>query len=229
MTAMNLPTCSLDRNCCAESEALALDTSYVCVLSRAALEVANQDSLGTVFRQLLTIHNCGGEVRLVTSRTLCATELNLANPDAPPRRFAALPPDSLDELLECLDDEDVSELPDPPEGVGQRDLTLLAAVAQLTDEGLVTLVSDDERLIVWCQELLVQMPDANVGVWPRYSIDYLGALHECGALTFDTLLVIVEREEEYAYEQWTGSLRQRKLKRIRDVYLKAGYREAQRQ
>src|SRR2546422_961696 len=89
----------LDKSCSRYSDTLAIDTSHVSVLVRAArLLAADAPALADRFRDLLRSHTCSGQHRLMSSRTLLTsdTEMNLANPRSAPQLYGHLPTNALD-------------------------------------------------------------------------------------------------------------------------------------
>jgi hypothetical protein len=140
--------CALDQSCSRYSDSLAIDTSHVCVLVRAAKLLADDDTrLADRFRDLLVSHTCSGQHRLMTSRTLLSTdsEMNLASPSSAPQLYGDLPSNSLD----VVDSVDGGSGDDLPIGTpGDRDRTLVAAAVSVMKEGqeTVMVVTDDEAL-----------------------------------------------------------------------------------
>jgi hypothetical protein len=97
--------CALDRRCSYYSDSLAIDTSHVCVLVRAAgMLAADQPTLGERFGELLASHGCAGRHRLMSSMALLSgeREMNLASPLSAPRLYGELPLDALD-VIESID------------------------------------------------------------------------------------------------------------------------------
>lgn len=221
-----LPPCSLDRRCSLYADGLALDTSHICVLARAAVALAlGGSTVAEHFGQLLEAHRCAGQHRLVTSRTLCEDEMDLADPDSIPRRFADLPVDALD-AIECLDDQSVNTIEGTPNGLRGRDVTLVHVADACSVGGHVLLVTDDEDLVDATLEMATGLSDAQVAIWPQHSIVFLGGLHRCGALTLDTLIAVADAEETYAIDRWVDDeLRHTKMIRIRDTLNEAVLRE----
>jgi alkanesulfonate monooxygenase SsuD/methylene tetrahydromethanopterin reductase-like flavin-dependent oxidoreductase (luciferase family) len=180
--------CALDKRCSRFSDALAVDTSHVCVLVRAArLLEDDARTLADRFVELLRAHSCAGQHRLISSRALLAadTEMNLSSPTCAPLIYGYLPPGALD-LLESVDGGSGNDLPEG--SLGDRDRTLAAAALVVADGGreTVIVVTDDEALADWIRELAAAMGDAEVAILPAPSIELLSQMHACGAVGYCT-------------------------------------------
>lgn len=223
--------CALDRRCSFASEALAVDTSHVCVLVRAAsLLACDEPTLAQRFQELLTSHTCGGSHRLMTSQALLSNdnEMNLASPHSALRRYGDLPIGSL-ELIEPVEGGNGNDL---PLGVpGDRDRTLVAAAVVVSDAegGMVMVVTDDEALADWVAEIAAGMSDADVDIWPASSIDLVDRMHECGAIGTPVVEAVSDAETTHLADCVLSlDLRQRKLARLSRVVVAAAARDARR-
>ena len=109
--------------------------------------------------------------------------------------------------------------------VGDRDITLLRAADASVEEGTILILTEDEALLDLTMRSAVGTPDTHVAVLAQYSIIFLGMLHRCGSMSLDTLIKAADVEWDYALDQWTGALRDRKLNRIRDTLNEAALHE----
>jgi hypothetical protein len=222
--------CALDTRCSWFSAGLALDTSHVCVLVRAAVELARYEpAIADRFHDLLVAHACGGSHDLMTSRTLIENdrELNLASSECALRKFGDLPVGAL-AGVSVVDGGSGEDMPAP---IGERDKTLVAAaiVASERHRGSVIVVTDDEAMADWVSSVAAGMTDLDVGILSATSIDMIDRLHDCGAVDTTVVAAIADMETQYqAQRAIPAGLLKRKLERIRRMAIAAGTRDAKR-
>ncbi len=223
--------CALDRRCSYYSDALAIDTSHVCVLVRAAsLLAADEPTLADRFRELLVSHACDGHHRLMTSHTLLSNdrEMNLASPDSAPRRYGDLPLGSLDPI-ESIDGGPGDGLPPGPPGERDRTLAAAAVAVSNAEEQTVMVVTDDEALADWVAEVAAGMGDIDVALLPASSIDLLGRMHACGTIGTPVVTAVSDAESAHLDNRIIDAgLRQRKLARLNQMVVAAATRDAKR-
>lgn len=173
---------------------LAIDTSHLCVLARAAKQLAHQaNTMSDAFLELLDVHYCGGQRCALTSETLRHEEQDLSNPDCNILVYADISSDSLDEKLQVWSDYQSHPFANTP--VDDRDRTLLAvAHAAATAGHDVVLLTDDMLLYQSGFELGL---DDSFAAWTLLSIVFLGWLARCGALDPDDVAAIADAEEDH--------------------------------
>jgi hypothetical protein len=220
--------CVLDRSCSGEMDVLIVDSSHVYMLARGAeaLAVANPTS-GDRAHELISAHQCGGQHRLATSSTVKSAELNLADGKCKLHAVAKLPLDALDDI-EALDDGGGTLAADG--AVGDRDTTLVLVGEALGDNGAFTmLLTDDEKLYDWSLHRLAQESDETVSFFPRHSVEFLGELHRCNAISFQNLTEIADAQERHLTD-WLRDepFLHQKLQRIRRVMNRAALLAARR-
>lgn len=224
-------TCALDRRCSFDSDGLAIDTSHVCVLVRAAQLLALENSsIAERFGELLVSHACAGGHRLMSSRTLLTepSEMNLASADSAVRKYGDLPIDALD-LVEPIDGGPGVDL--PPGAPRDRDRTLVAAAMGVSDdrEQTVMVVTDDEALADWVAEIAAGMTDLEVDILAATSVELLGRMHACGSLDLQVVAAVGDSETEHLNARvMDEELRQRKLARLNRMVVAAAALEAKR-
>jgi hypothetical protein len=223
--------CSLDRSCSYESDALAIDTSHVCLLVRAADRLAVEEPLlSDRFQELLASHECAGRHRLMSSLTLLSheREMNLASPDCALRLYGQLPIGALDPI----ESVDAGAGDDLPEGLpGERDRTLAAAAVAVSNgaEQTVMVVTDDESLGDWIAEIAAGMSDIDVALLPASSVDLLGRMHACGSIGTSVVMAVGDAETAHLnIRVMDAGLRQRKLARLNQMVVAAATRDAKR-
>jgi hypothetical protein len=223
--------CSLDRSCSYESDALAIDTSHVCLLVRAADRLAaDEPTLSDRFQELLASHACAGNHRLVSSLTLLSheREMNLASADSAPRLYGQLPIGALDPI----EGVDAGPGDDLPAGLpGERDRTLAAAAVAVSNgaEQTVMVVTDDESFADWIAEIAAGMSDIDVALLPASSVDLLGRMHACGSIGTPVVTAVGDAETAHLNVRvMDADLRQRKLARLNQMVVAAATRDAKR-
>jgi hypothetical protein len=173
---------------------LALDTSHLCVVARAAEKLSDQtDNTAQAFSELLDIHYCGGQRYALTSETLHQQEQDLSDSCCSILLYAQVPPDCLDGKLEVWND-------DPPHpfentAVNERDRTLLTVADRAATSGHhVALVTDDMLLYQRGRDLTL---NGSLAAMTLLSIIFIGALATCGALEPEQVATIAQVEQDH--------------------------------
>lgn len=211
---------------------LAVDTSHVSLVARAASRLQGNGSSQGRFRRLISLSRCGLSRALVTSTAIRDLELDLTDPSCPPRKYAELEPADLGSLG-FVEATDGVVLTNPPEGVGDQDWSLLAISRQIAADGSgVILLSNDEALLNWAHDEFF-FSGSELEVVPVHSLDFLGHMHTCGAIAFDELAEISEGERQHLESRLReGTLEEPlasvKIQRAKDVLNRAAMTEARR-
>lgn len=172
---------------------LAVDTSHLCVVARAADKLSDQaDTTVEAFLSLLGIHYCGGQRCAITSQTLHQQEQDLSDSACSILAYAQLPPDCLDGKLEVWDDEPPHPFENAP--VNQRDRTLLAVADKAATSGHdVALLTDDMALHECGRDLTL---NGSLAATTLLSIVFFGKLARCEALEPEQVATIAQVEED---------------------------------
>lgn len=214
--------CSLDCSCSYYEAVLAIDTSHLCSLGRLASCSAD---CSHAFGALLAAHTCAAARKLITSSTMMGLEMDLSNADCPIRTYAPtvsvtalesiVSRETLDSTVTALRARQCTS----PDGqlvpLNERDATLVAAAEdELTQnpESGVVIVSDDERLLLWLDEMRQSGHVASISF---HVLHLLVRMVACGALSASDFLDSAEAEaahyESLAPDRWIRSRKQTRL------------------